>query len=257
MSHGFEERVVHMPASQPRQKDAKQLMAEMKEKVSAQLMKAVSAKEKMLDEQIDELDNLSKGDLEQIRRKRVIEMKKRAKKMAEWRLAGHGTYQEISDEKDWFACSKGSERTVTLFYRRTSTDADRYTDILDKHLSVLAAKHLETRFMKINAERAPYLAQKLLIVLLPTIMCTKDNYTHDRIEGFDPLGGREDFTTQTLRARLGKKGTIFYDPMVDKPMAPAKRELYNAAKTNKLGRAIYQSKIASLDDDDDWDDISD
>lgn len=51
---------------------------------------------------------------------------------------------------------------------------------MDKHLSILAKQHIETRFVKINAEKAPYLAEKLRIVVLPTLALIKnakvDNY---------------------------------------------------------------------------------
>lgn len=234
--------------------DAK-AMGMMKERVAQQMMRAVKDTEKRIDNEIHMLENLNKTDLDGIRRRRVIEMKKRQKLMDSWRQKGHGTYTELADEKQWFEESKNNKRTITLFYRNTTNSSDKYTQILDKHIQHLCRIHMETRFLKINAEKCPFLAQRLSIVLLPTILCTKDNYTHDRIEGFDPLGGTENFTTQTLRARLGSKGSISYDPLVDKPVQ--KKELYNTAKTNKSGASIYQSKISQLGDDDDWDDVSD
>jgi hypothetical protein len=35
--------------------------------------------------------------------------------------------------------------------------------ILDKHLAVLAKKHMETKFCKINAEKTPFLCDRLKI----------------------------------------------------------------------------------------------
>uniref|UniRef100_A0A7S2TIC8 Thioredoxin domain-containing protein n=1 Tax=Lotharella oceanica TaxID=641309 RepID=A0A7S2TIC8_9EUKA len=236
--------------------NAEQKLAQMKAKVATQMMRAVKDTEKAIDDEIETLENLNKTDLENIRRKRIIEMKKKAEKMAQWRQKGHGTYTELADQKQWFEEVKANERTICLFYRNTTNASDKYTQILDKHLQQLAQKHMETRFLKINAEKSPFLAQKLNIVLLPTILCTKDNFTHDRIEGFDPLGGTESFTTETLRARLGKKKNIDFDPLVDKPLANAKR-MYHTSTSNKTGKSIYASKLAQLGDDDDWDDISD
>eukprot|EP00466_Bigelowiella_natans_P000667 jgi/Bigna1/51581/estExt_Genewise1Plus.C_10447 len=246
-------REVHLPPGAGA--SAQQRLADVKSKVTEQVMRAVKDTEKQIDKEIQALDNLNKSDLESIRRKRMIEMKKRAEKMSEWRLKGHGTYTEIQDQKDWFEEVKKNERTICLFYRNTTNASDKYTQILDKHLGQLAVKHMETRFIKINAEKSPFLAKRLNIVLLPTILCTKDNYTHDRIEGFDPLGGTDSFSTQTLRARLGQKGNIDYDPLVDKPIQ--EKELYTTTKSNKSGKAIYESRLAQLGDDDDWDDISD
>jgi len=249
-------REVHLPPGQGGM-SAEQKMKMVQSKVTQQMMKAVMDTEKSIDNEINMIDNLNKDDLENIRRKRLTELKKKAEKMSEWRAKGHGTYTELGDEKQWFSDVKSSERTICLFYRNTNHSADKYTQIMDKHLQQLAAKHMETRFLKINAEKCHFLAVKLNIVLLPTILCTKDNFTHDRIEGFDPLGGTENFTLETLRARLGKKGNISYDPLIDGPLNKGRKQLYNTAKSNKTGKAIYQSKLAQLGDDDDWDDISD
>jgi len=43
--------------------------------------------------------------------------------------------------------------------------------------------------------------------------------------------------------------------LVDKPIQ--EKELYTTTKSNKSGKAIYESRLAQLGDDDDWDDISD
>mmetsp|Transcript_10911 Transcript_10911/g.16276 ORF Transcript_10911/g.16276 Transcript_10911/m.16276 type:complete len:252 (+) Transcript_10911:49-804(+) len=245
-------REVHLPQQAM---SAEQKVSQIKQKVASQVLKAAVETEKAIDKQIENLQNLDKGDIEQIRRKRMVELKSRAKKMQTWISKGHGKCTELGDEKEWFSEAKSNERLICLFYRNTTTSSDKYTQILEKHFQSLAPKHMETKFVKINAEKCHFLAQRLNIVLLPTILCTKNNYTHDRIEGFDSLGGSDNFTTETLRSRLAKRGSIDYDPTLDKP--PPKKELYTASKTNKTGAAIYASKLAQLGDDDDWDDISD
>ena len=73
--------------------------------------------------------------------------------------------------------AKASERMVCHFYR----GATWRCQIIDKHLAILAAKHVETRFIKIDAEKCNFLAQRLEIVLMPTIIMTKDTTTHDRL----------------------------------------------------------------------------
>jgi hypothetical protein len=40
---------------------------------------------------------------------------------------------------------------------------------MDKHLAILAKQHLETRFLKINAEKSPFLTERLKIFMLPTL----------------------------------------------------------------------------------------
>lgn len=42
--------------------------------------------------------------------------------------------------------------------------------------------------MKIDAEKSPFLVEKLRIVVLPSILCIKDGKTEHVIVGFDELG---------------------------------------------------------------------
>ena len=52
---------------------------------------------------------------------------------------------------------------------------------MDKHLAILAKKHIETRFVKINAEKSPFLAEKLKIVVLPTLALIKNAKVDDYV----------------------------------------------------------------------------
>ena len=61
-------------------------------------------------------------------------------------------------------------RQVVIHFYRPST---LRCQIVDRHLETLAAGHLETRFLKINAEKCPFLVEKLRIIMLPTILCVK------------------------------------------------------------------------------------
>ena len=69
---------------------------------------------------------------------------------------------------------------------------------MDKHFGDLAKKHLEALFIKINAEKTPFLAERLRIQVIPTIICIVKGKVADTIVGFDDLGGRDDFKTVTL-----------------------------------------------------------
>ncbi|CAN1763428.1 Thioredoxin domain-containing protein 9 homolog [Linum perenne] len=83
--------------------------------------------------------------------------------------------------------------------------------VMDKHLAVLAKQHIETRFVKINAEKSPFLADKLKIVVLPTLALIKNAKVDDYVVGFDQLGGTDDFSTEELEERLAKAKVIFYE----------------------------------------------
>lgn len=68
-------------------------------------------------------------------------------------IQGHGEYTEIAEEKDFFEAAKKSANFVCHFYR----DDFFRCKVVDKHLHLLARKHLETKFCKINAEKCPFL----------------------------------------------------------------------------------------------------
>jgi Thioredoxin len=82
-------------------------------------------------------------------------------------------------------------------------------EVVDKHLRAIAPKHLEARIVRVNAEKAPYLVDKLRIRMLPTIVLIKDGKTDHSIIGFDELGGTDDFTTEQLEEVLAGHGVIF------------------------------------------------
>lgn len=48
---------------------------------------------------------------------------------------------------------------------------------------------------QINAEKAPYLTDKLKVWMLPTLALIKNEKVVDYVVGFDDLGGKDDFTT--------------------------------------------------------------
>lgn len=68
-------------------------------------------------------------------------------------MQGHGEYSEIYDEKEFFEVSKKSENIVCLFYKNDSPRCK----IVDHHFKILAKKHIEARFCKLNVERCPFL----------------------------------------------------------------------------------------------------
>jgi hypothetical protein len=193
---------------------------------------ALQSLEAQLDAKLQELGSLEDDDLRRIRIQRLKAIKLEAQKKEEWRIQGHGWYQEIADQKQWFDEVKNNQRVVCHFYRPTSDSCQ----ILDKHLEILARKHIETRFIKINAEKSPFLSDRLGIEILPTIIMTKDNFTEDRIEGFDELGGTMRFPTLVLEKRLSLKGIIDIDP----------------EEFAKSKRAAEQEAREGEDSDDDW-----
>ena len=146
----------------------------------------------------ERLEKLDEDDLEGIRRRRLEQMKKAQKAKQKWAANGHGQYLEITDQKEFFKQVKGSKRVVAHFYRPTTWRCG----IIDKHVNKLVKKHMETKFVKVDAEKSPYLVEKLHIWMLPTLVCIKDGHTEHSIVGFDEYGGNDDFTTDTFEQVL-------------------------------------------------------
>lgn len=120
-----------------------------------------------------------------------------------WLARGHGALSPTT-EKDFFKEMKGEERLVCLFYR-----ASPACEVMEKHLRILAAGHIETKFIMIEAEKAPFLAERLKIWMLPTLAIVKNEKTTDYIVGLDDMGGVEDFDTGVLEGRLIDAGVLF------------------------------------------------
>jgi hypothetical protein len=155
---------------------------------------------------------------------------------------GHGVYSEITEEKEFFEVCKKSEKVVCNFFRESTFRCK----IVDKHLSLLAPRHLETRFVKLSVERAPFLCERLKIRMLPTIGLVVDGKTKDFIKGFDELGGSDDFSTDLLEWRLGCGGAIDYSGnLLEPPLPASKKQLSVHSK-----QTIRDSALDSSDSDD-------
>lgn len=161
--------------------------------------------EKKVDEEIERLQN--PDEMEKLKEERLKQLKKLAAQKVEWRKLGHGEYEEIPDEKTFFDVSKKSGRVVVHFFR----DATDRCKIVDKHLKIIAQNHLETRFVKLNAEKSPFLVDRLKIKVLPAMLILKNAIVVDRIIGFSDVGGVDDFRTEMLEWRLAKMDGIDYE----------------------------------------------
>ncbi|KAK9690961.1 hypothetical protein RND81_09G166400 [Saponaria officinalis] len=200
-----------------------------------QVLTVAKAMEEKLDEEIAALDRLEDDDLEVLRERRLQQMKKMAEKRSRWISLGHGEYSEIPAEKEFFSVVKASERVVCHFYRENWP-----CKVMDKHLSILAKQHIETRFVKINAEKSPFLAEKLKIVVLPTLALIKNAKVENYVVGFDELGGKDDFSTEDLEERLGQYQVInFEGESSAKP-----------SKSKAPTRSVRQSRNADSSDSD-------
>ncbi len=171
------------------------------EVIGEALLRTLEKAEEKLDAELERLDERpDEDDIERLRRERLEKLRKVASEKQKWLAQGHGEYRDCPDQRQFFEELKKETRAVVHFYR----PSNRRCDIVDAHLRTLAAKHVETKFMRVDAERSPFVAERLRIWALPTIVLVKEGKTDHSIIGFDELGGRDDFTTETLeRVLLG------------------------------------------------------
>jgi len=211
--------------------------------VENQLANQLAAVEEHVDAELERLSKLDDDDLTVIRQKRMDEMKKLQQQKKDWETAGHGEYTEIPDEKEFFNACKRSLRVVCHFY----SDSFFRCKIVDKHFALLAPKHTETKFCKIDANKAPFLTKRLNIRVLPTIALILDGITIDYIRGFDDLGGSDEFATEILEQRLAQSCLV---TGVESKAAAAARATAKPPTIIRGGDAKSHNKVDS--DDEDW-----
>lgn len=104
------------------------------------------------------------------------------------------------------------------------------------HLETLAPQHFETKFAKMNVEKAKFFVEKLKIRVLPIVICFENGIVVDRIVGFDDIGNSDDFQTEVLEQRLQTSGVI-----------------KGRKQEDRKDRSILGHKFARTNDDDDDD----
>lgn len=208
------------------------------------VLQAAKVVEEQVDSELEKLDRMTGDEMEELREKRLEQLKKYEQQKREWIHKGHGQYNEVPGDKEFFAETKDSQRLVCHFYR----DSTFRCKIVDKHLAILAPKHVETKFLKVNAERSHFLVEKLNIRVMPTILLVKDGKFVDRIVGFDDLGGHDEFTTEMMEWRIARAGVINYSGDLSVPPGQAAKK----SSTTILKKSIRSRR--DMDDDEDSED---
>ncbi len=149
--------------------------------------------------------------LEAFRQKRLEELRNAQTKQAENRSKGHGEVRTISQDEFLPECTS-SEYVVVHFFHK---EFER-CKIMDHHLKRISHQHLSCKFIRIDAEKAPFFVVKLKIQTLPTLIVFKDSKVVERLVGFEDLVDvaskhPDEFTTGQLGYWLEKAGAIEYE----------------------------------------------
>ncbi|KAB8743219.1 hypothetical protein FH972_026494 [Carpinus fangiana] len=170
----------------------KELLSQDKAQASSSINQEVD-----LDELMDD------PELEKLHADRIAALKKEAEKREALVKQRHGEYREIT-EGDFLGEVTSSEKVICQFYHQEFYRCK----IMDKHLKSLAPRHLDAKFIKLDAENAPFFVAKLGVKTLPCVILFRKGIAVDRLVGFQDLGGKDDFTTKALEVLLIKKGII-------------------------------------------------
>jgi hypothetical protein len=135
-------------------------------------------------------------DLDALRAIRRQQMKEAHEKKLKYQTLGHGGFDEITEE-EFLKTVTASERCVVHFYHKSFEKCK----IIDMHLLRCARKFFGTRFVKLNAEKAPFFVEKLRVRTLPCVVVFNDGVAKGRQVGFEDLPG-ENFSTVQLAWRI-------------------------------------------------------
>jgi hypothetical protein len=193
---------------QPRIVSRAQRLQMQQMQIQKAIVNAVSAtlesQEAKLDSQLDKLENLSKTEIEEIHAKRMDELKRKVVQKEKWLSNAHGLMNEIPDQKLFFQHVKTSKHVICLFYNKSNT----YCNDMTEHLTILARKHLECKFLKINVDNAPFLMSRLNIWMIPTLVCASNNKVDRQLRGLDWCAPDGKICTLTLERKLFEFGFL-------------------------------------------------
>ena len=210
-----------------------------------------------MDDEMEKLSTMDEDDFEALREKRKVQMQKLQAQRQKNLLNGHGRYMELSDQKEFFDASKNSKQVVVHFFRSSTWRCQ----IIDRHLGDIAPNHLETRFVKIDAEKSPFLVERLKIIMLPSILLIKDTKTIHTIVGFEEFGNHDEFPTSTLEYVLSEHKVLSYDGPppedADEDTGAVMPKSLNSIDMRRAGRGAIREggteRAAGEESDDDMD----
>lgn len=205
-------------------------------------------KDYLHDEELGEDDD---AELRALREKRLREIQSQQRQKQENACKGHGQFRDIVQD-EFLTEVTNSMYTVCHFYHN---DFEK-CKVMDHHLYILAKRHIETKFVKINAAKAPFFVQKLSIRTMPTLIFFVDGVAKDKLVGFEglsddlPIYHEDEWKTIKLARLLGNAGMIDKERIVD--------DDEEAASTQKTFEDMRKASLMGFQDDDlDLDDLSD
>ena len=196
-------------------------MADQQAMVDTMLAQTLLHVEAAVDAELDKAANLDDDDYAKIKANRLKEMRRKAEEQEMHKHNGHGSLSKINDQQEFFGAAKKSNRMICIFTR----NSNKYGKVMLEHAELLAQKHLEARFIWVDAENAPFLTDRLNIYMLPTIVCIKDNKVHKQHNGLNEIDGTGKYTSSMLEYLLHCDDMLDEAPLYDAEVREEEEEL--------------------------------
>mmetsp|Transcript_14258 Transcript_14258/g.20440 ORF Transcript_14258/g.20440 Transcript_14258/m.20440 type:complete len:327 (-) Transcript_14258:1596-2576(-) len=196
------------------------------------------------DDEFDKLlDEVEKDpEILRIRQQRLEEIRQTQVKRAENLAKGHGQYRLIHQDEFLPECTSSRWVAVHFFHN----DFQR-CKIMHHHLQIVAIEHVECKFLKIDADKAPFFVNKLKVKTLPTLIVFQDGLVVDRLVGFESLtddpSEPDKWHTGKLQQWLSNTGAITYT-------APREEVLEEMKRLGLVEKGSIWSKNNMFDEDD-------
>jgi len=230
----------------------KQRRAQQQEKHVAEMQHLKQVKENIQNDASDSddsddddwlLDDDDDPTLQAIRQARLLELKAKQTQHAENVAKGHGQYRTITQDEFLPECTSSNHVAVHFFHKEFER-----CKIMDFHLRQIAPLHTSCKFVRMDAEKAPFFVAKLQIKTLPTLLVFHDGKTVERLTGFDGLAKDpskpDEWHTGRLQEWLNETGAIEYSV----PTEEVQEEMERLGLTPR--GAIWRGGVAEYDEED-------
>ena len=186
-------------------------MAAASAAVQAAVLGAAQAVEAAVDAKIDALDAAlrdgdnaaNSDDLAALRAARLSQLRADADARSRWEQEGRGVLHHARSDKEFFDAARGCSKVIACFAR-----ASRPCDAMERLLTQLAPRHLEAKFIRVDAEKCPFLAERMRVTVLPTVAVLLEGKAEGYQVGFDGLPGGDGCGAAALDSRLVDLGGL-------------------------------------------------
>ncbi|KAE8388381.1 hypothetical protein ETB97_005847 [Aspergillus alliaceus] len=183
-----------------------------------------------------------------------------ASALAETTIVENSLYPTLKSDQTLLNFTTETHRCVIHFahpdFARCST--------MDEHMQVLAARHYEARFARVDVRNTPFIVERLKIRVLPCVVGFKDGIAVERVVGFEGLAlggcdGTDSFSTVTLEKRLLWKGVLAHAKLkANNEDSETSDDEEDGGRSRNHGRQAIRGGATRYnrddsDNDDDWD----